>query len=153
MKYSTKVMTPMFNDIEEIQAKILKKCDKKYKIPRAEGQAEKEADLLHDILAMYKQEPAVFIQRIDGVGKLMHGKMIPSSHAGFPDLIMIIQGKFFGIELKAKGGSLSEKQRDMLQNMQRAGANVGIVLSTKGLNGMISGVQPDNIVENIGVWW
>ena len=146
-------MKPHSEDIEEIQAKILKKSDKKYKIPRAEGQAEKEAELLSDILTMYKQEPAVFIQRIDGVGKLMHGKMIPSSHAGFPDLVMIIEGTFYGIELKAKGGSLSEKQRDMLQNMQRAGANVGIVLSTKGLNNMLSRVQPSTTVETIGVWW
>lgn len=153
MKYSTRVMKPHSENIEETQPRILKKDDIKFSIPRANGQAVKEADLLHDILAMYKQEPAVFIQRIDGVGKLMRGKMIPSSHAGFPDLVMIIEGTFYGIELKAKGGSLSEKQRDMLQNMQRAGAKVGIVLSTQGLNNMLSGCKPRDVLEQINVYY
>ncbi len=152
-KTSNKISSEALEDIEQKQTKIVKKSDKKYSIKKAEGQVEKEADLLRDVLAFFKDEPGSFVCRIDGVGKLMHGVMIPSSHAGFPDIVCITHGVFYGIELKAKGGSLSERQRVMLTDMQEAGANVGVVLSLHGLRSMLSSVKCNTLVEGIQVWW
>jgi hypothetical protein len=140
-------------DIEDSPIKIMKKCEVKHKIPKALGQAEKEADLLRDVLAFFKDEPETFCCRIDGVGKLMRGVMIPSSHAGFPDIVCITQGVFYGIELKAKGGTLSDKQKKLLNNMQEAGANVGIVMSIHGLRSMLSNVACNALVENVRTYW
>ena len=46
--------------------------------------------------------------------------------AGVPDLICIYRGGVFALELKAEGGKLSDRQREVIELMQRAGATVAV---------------------------
>jgi VRR-NUC domain len=46
---------------------------------------------------------------------------------GVPDIIIIHNGKVFGLELKTDNGRLTDIQRETLETMQRAGANVAVV--------------------------
>lgn len=49
--------------------------------------------------------------------------------AGVPDVIAVKDGKFFGLELKAFKGVTSPAQIEVLQTMQKAGAEVAVVHS------------------------
>lgn len=42
--------------------------------------------------------------------------------SGVPDMIWIREGQTFGLELKAAGGKLSERQADVIEEMEGAGA-------------------------------
>jgi hypothetical protein len=44
------------------------------------------------------------------------------STAGVPDLILIYEGKVYGLELKVEGGRVSEAQRCTIERMKKAGA-------------------------------
>jgi hypothetical protein len=46
--------------------------------------------------------------------------------AGVPDIIVIHDGRCFGLELKAEGGRLTPIQTETHERMQRAGAIVGV---------------------------
>ena len=48
--------------------------------------------------------------------------------AGIPDLLIIRDGKTFGLELKVEGGRVSPVQADTQQRMQQAGAVVGVAV-------------------------
>jgi hypothetical protein len=45
---------------------------------------------------------------------------------GVPDVIIINDGKVFGLELKSDAGRLTDVQRDTIEAMQRAGAIVAV---------------------------
>jgi VRR-NUC domain len=45
---------------------------------------------------------------------------------GVPDLVVIKDGLPFALELKAEGGRLSDAQREALDAMRAAGADVGV---------------------------
>jgi VRR-NUC domain len=46
---------------------------------------------------------------------------------GVPDIVVIKDGQPFGLELKAEGGRVSPAQREALDAMKAAGADVGVV--------------------------
>lgn len=48
---------------------------------------------------------------------------------GVPDVNAVKGGKFYGLELKAKGGTLSLKQIDMQAALREAGAEIGVATS------------------------
>ena len=47
--------------------------------------------------------------------------------AGVPDLAIVHNGKYYGIEVKAPKGRLSENQKLMITLLENNGASVGIV--------------------------
>ena len=49
--------------------------------------------------------------------------------AGVPDLNFIWQGRYYGIELKAPGETLSESQRETQPKMREAGARIEVAQS------------------------
>lgn len=49
--------------------------------------------------------------------------------AGVPDLNYIWQGRYYGIELKAPGETLSDSQRDTQPKMRDAGARIEVAQS------------------------
>lgn len=51
--------------------------------------------------------------------------------AGVPDIILIRDGMVFGLEVKAPGGRVTQKQLDVQMKMDAAGAYTGIA---EGLN-------------------
>jgi hypothetical protein len=50
-----------------------------------------------------------------------------------PDVMAVMSGQSFGLEVKAPGGRLSQSQLLQLQSMQRAGARVAVVVGTDSL--------------------
>lgn len=46
--------------------------------------------------------------------------------AGVPDLLVLRAGQLYGLELKAPGGRLSDAQREMLAELQAAGAQTAV---------------------------
>jgi hypothetical protein len=46
--------------------------------------------------------------------------------AGVPDLIIVHEGRFFGLELKSDGGRLSEAQKAAHAALRAAGATVAV---------------------------
>lgn len=66
-----------------------------------------------------------------GLGGMMRGKQIKAmgAKAGFPDLIIIHEGKLFGIELKAPKKYPSPEQRAVHKELRNAGCEVFIARS------------------------
>ncbi len=61
------------------------------------------------------------------------GRSVHKSHsAGFPDLFFAHKGRTFMIELKANGGIVSPKQKDMLYEYHKAGCVTRVVFSLDG---------------------
>ncbi|MCW2130178.1 hypothetical protein M2226_008922 [Bradyrhizobium elkanii] len=48
--------------------------------------------------------------------------------AGVPDIIAIRGGHAFGLELKAEGGKPSDKQKETMAEMEKAGASVALAV-------------------------
>jgi hypothetical protein len=46
--------------------------------------------------------------------------------AGLPDVMVLYEGKTFGLELKADNGKLSDTQRNTIEAMRAAGATIGV---------------------------
>ena len=47
--------------------------------------------------------------------------------AGVPDLAIVHDGKYYGIEIKTPKGRLSDKQKTMITLLENNGASVGVV--------------------------
>src|SRR5215467_5570077 len=47
--------------------------------------------------------------------------------SGVPDLCILYQGRFYGLELKAARGRATEAQTETLQELEAAGASVAVV--------------------------
>lgn len=56
--------------------------------------------------------------------------------AGVPDFLCCFRGKMFGIEMKAKAGSLSPAQKEMHKTLGEDGVNVYTVRSLEELIGV-----------------
>jgi hypothetical protein len=88
----------------------------------------KEADLhktIADLLDLMLLPPAFWTTFPAGWGKLTiatAGRLRGSGlKAGFPDILIIFNGRATGIELKAPGGALSKVQRHMILRLRGAG--------------------------------
>jgi hypothetical protein len=58
----------------------------------------------------------------------INGALLKSmgTRAGVPDLLIVSQGRLFGLELKSSRGRLSPEQRATHEEMRQAGATVGV---------------------------
>jgi VRR-NUC domain len=57
---------------------------------------------------------------------------------GAPDLIFIVAGRTFGLELKAPGGRLSPAQRQCHEEIRLAGGVVGVAASIDEATNLLS---------------
>lgn len=110
-----------------------------------------EADLLRECKS-YLDDKNIPYVRVDGSPKFIHisgvRKEIPSSHAGFPDLMVMINSKVYFIELKSPlGGSLSDKQIRMHEEMHRGGAYNCMTQSFLGFKRIIAGEVDKEILD------
>ena len=99
----------------------------------------KESAILAETKRIVGMEPMCFWRRIEGGGKIMGDRIIPSSMVGMPDIVMIFKGIFWGIELKASGGSVSCEQMATLKSMQRSGGQALIVVEPARLWSYVRG--------------
>lgn len=95
-----------------------------------------EAPILRAVIGLLRFR-GLWVTRIEGGGKLMHrrGELCfgESEMTGLPDVLAVLKGQLFGLEVKAPGGRLSQSQLIKLQEMQRAGVKVAVVLGTDAL--------------------
>jgi hypothetical protein len=57
----------------------------------------------------------------------------PGTIAGAPDLLIIVAGRAYGLELKTAAGRLSKEQKSTAQRFVRAGSQYGVACSVAGV--------------------
>lgn len=108
------------------------------KLKVTEAQLHKAAaDLLDTILL----PPAIYSTFPSGWGKLATataGRLRGCGlKAGFPDLIIIFNGRVTGIELKTEDGALSKVQKAMFAKLGEAGMRIYICRNTDDVIGVL----------------
>lgn len=91
-----------------------------------------EARLLSECLA-YLHAKGVFCWRNNSGGTKINGRFMRFGMAGSPDIIGIVNGRFFAVETKAPGGKLSDSQREWHARAAVAGCVVFVVRSIEEL--------------------
>ena len=91
-----------------------------------------EARILSECLA-YLHAKGVFCWRNNSGGTKVNGRFMRFGMAGSPDIIGIVAGQFFAVEVKAPGGKLSDSQREWHARAERAGCRAYVVRSVEEL--------------------
>ena len=72
---------------------------------------------------------------------------------GCPDVLAIINGIFFGIELKKPGGRLSGAQYTHLSEIHSSPNSMGVIILTKtGIDDMLAGREPKAYLKEIPIY-
>lgn len=81
-----------------------------------------EKDIQRDII-QYLQLKKIFHYKnsTTGIYQQKTGHYIPSQSVGSPDIIAVINGQYWGIEVKRPGNKLSPGQEAFRDNLQQAG--------------------------------
>lgn len=74
-----------------------------------------------------KIRDSLTVQELAYGGRLTFWSVADAYMAGLPDLMAVLDGHFFALELKASQGSLEPIQKFMLLQYHRAGATAGII--------------------------
>ena len=84
-------------------------------------------------------QPVIWTSHPAGGGGELRGKILKGMglRAGWPDLEIIHDGKFYGIELKAPHGVLSEAQRSTLAAIEAAGGHIAVCHSFDAVRGAL----------------
>lgn len=85
----------------------------------------------------------IWALRIDQVGKMIgtgDGKtIVPGAHTGLGDVLACHRGQLVSLEVKAPGGRLSAIQKLRLEDIQKAGGKVAIVVDSSLIIDWIEG--------------
>jgi len=122
---------------------------------------ELEGDLLRECRSYLDSREDLFFMRMEGSGKLIHqgGRpaMIASDSKGFPDLLIVSEGKIFAAELKILGKSMTQTQAKVICGIVRAGGCSGIVCSPQGLRNFLDQTPPQTSIETdfgaVAAWY
>lgn len=99
-------------------------------IPKRE-EATLQARLFKDLQILLPRDAFVFAVPNGGKRNVIEAVNLKRQGvvAGIPDLVLIYRGKAFGLELKAKNGSLQDSQRDTFPKLQGAGMRIEVARS------------------------
>lgn len=77
----------------------------------------------------------------------------PYSQGGIPDVCAIIDGHFFGFEVKRPGGKLSKLQEQAIQKINRAGGFAAVVVTPADAQAVIDRANNrlQHIMEELGL--
>jgi len=93
---------------------------------------QKEADLLKLMTDILKAK-GIWHKRIQIQGQIRHtgngAVLTPSSMTGMPDIIGLIEGKMFAIEMKKSGGHITRQQLNTLKDIKLHGGIALIVVN------------------------
>lgn len=69
----------------------------------------------------------------------------PGSAVGMPDVVGSYRGRCLGVEVKLPGGSwkVTEKQQDTLDQMELAGATVGVVRTPQDMHDLLDRIDAE----------
>jgi len=133
--------------LEQIPKKKVKSSAYKateYKVPDDPDRDVKEDFVLKECKEYLKTCQGLWWERIEAPVKIIgKGQVIPSASRGLPDLLLCIQGRLWGIELKrSRGGHLSGSQLSKLLSIAAAGGRSIVCQSARGLYRAMTGEQP-----------
>jgi hypothetical protein len=127
-----------------------------YKVPDDKSRDVKEDVVLKECKQYLGKCRGIWWERIEApikiVGKGDDKHAAPSPAKGIPDLLLCIQGKLWGVELKrTQGAHLSGEQLSKLLGIQSAGGRSIVVQSAVGLSRALRGELPrDSITTPYG---
>ena len=87
-----------------------------------------EKDIVKEIMRYLKTVPNCFAWK-------EHGGMYGT--AWIPDIIVCIQGKFYGFEVKTESGRVTKLQEAILRKIKDAGGKVSVVRSVDDVKSII----------------
>lgn len=88
------------------------------------------------------QQIVIELAQIYGWRLIYHTLVSRGSQAGFPDLVMVRDGRLLFVELKTDTGHLSDAQADWLQALERIEAGVNELRDLAGdAAGVVSSVE------------
>lgn len=95
----------------------------------------KEGDIQSEILTWLRHQfPLAFIRKVSvGSRQVGNGKTVPNEMAGFPDIMMLKGGVFYGIEVKRPKQKPDPHQEAVHQWLRDAGGIVYVVTSLEEL--------------------
>lgn len=108
-------------------------------LPEPPRRRHEEDDLLHASMQYlgWALPPDAIAHHSPGEGKRSKGAQIAlrrsGYQAGWPDVLVIYRGRCFFIELKAKNGTVSAAQREMMRKLTYCGADVLLCRSVPGV--------------------
>lgn len=110
---------------------------------------ESEADILLATKAWLKVN-APWFRRIEVSGLIVwgaegEGRYAPSGMAGMADLLALIDGAFWALELKAPGGRIKGSQLAELQTIYRAGGKSAILCTSKSIETLIADFRANQL--------
>jgi hypothetical protein len=115
-----------------------------------------EAQVLRETLSVLRLLK-IWHRRIQVQGTIQHtgngsAVMRSSTMTGLPDVLGCLpQGRLLAIEVKASGGSVSLIQIDTLQELQKSGAKVCVLVEPKKLRDWLSSAHWELKLEGIDV--
>jgi hypothetical protein len=132
-------------------------CNKKksYKINSAVAIGEKrlEADIMRDIKNLLTTL-GIFFRRIEGSAKIVQHKkggeptFAKSENSGFPDYMILKDGKFYALEVKSNlSAHLSDGQAKTITEIQNAGAFAAIVTSANAVLNVLNKNLPTRFLK------
>ena len=90
---------------------------------------EKESDIQKSIIDYLTMKGHFFWRNNSGATKMPNGRFVHFGLAGSPDIILIKDGWFVGLEVKTKGGRLSASQKEFQKKCSEHGAEYYVVRS------------------------
>lgn len=84
----------------------------------------------------------VFWRSNAGIGFTKSGFMITFGRKGLPDLMVLMGGRFIGIELKSKTGTLEASQKELRPLLEAQGCAYHVIRSVEDLTSAINLPDP-----------
>lgn len=108
---------------------------------------EKETDIQTAILRYLSYKKDIFFYRCNNIppvnkfadGRMTFRKMPFGSINGVPDIVVIKDGKYIGLEVKTKKGRQSKYQKEFQEKLEKAGGLYYIVRSLEDAKNIIEG--------------
>lgn len=110
---------------------------------------EREAAVLARIKKFLEIQKEVWWRRIDTSGKVYEGRMFKSPNTGMPDLVILTDGLFYGIEVKRPwGGKITDAQCKVLCEIAYHGGIGCVVCSLEGFLALIKEQKPTSFIDS-----
>ena len=91
---------------------------------------QKESEIQKSILDFLEWQKEIYFFRAgSGLVKLENGRHFKSGKPGVPDIIVVYEGRFIGLEVKTETGRQSEVQKEAEEQITDAGGEYYIVRS------------------------
>ena len=110
--------------VQKLKQKIKKKT------PRREPEMSLQMDIVDMLKSKLKRDVLFTAFPAGGGGRVRGAKLKKAGlQAGWPDIQLVYQGRYFGLEVKTQTGRLSPAQLDLHKRLTSNGSSVAVVRS------------------------